>query len=75
VDRSDDSAMRRHPGAVTGCTNGLPYACPRRFAFSGDSSPIDDGTGQSDNTLYDGWNDTGATNAALALNATEWLSS
>ena len=46
-----------------------------RVAFWGDSSPIDDGTGQSGNTLYDGWNDTGATNAALALNATEWLSS
>jgi hypothetical protein len=46
-----------------------------RIAFWGDSSPIDDGTGQSGNTLYDGWNDTGATNAALALNATEWLSS
>ncbi|MEV6737030.1 hydrolase [Streptomyces sp. NPDC051104] len=45
-----------------------------RVAFWGDSSPIDDGTGQSGNTLYDGWNDSGATNAALALNATEWLS-
>ena len=45
-----------------------------RVAFWGDSSPIDDGTGQAGNTLYDGWNDTGATNAALALNATEWLS-
>ncbi|MCX5366076.1 hydrolase [Streptomyces sp. NBC_00124] len=44
-----------------------------RVAFWGDSSPIDDDTGQSGNTLYDGWNDTGATNAALALNATEWL--
>ncbi|NUP19810.1 MAG: hydrolase, partial [Streptomyces sp.] len=33
----------------------------------------DDDTGQSGNTLYDGWNDSGATNAALALNATEWL--
>ncbi|MFJ6813824.1 hydrolase [Streptomyces avermitilis] len=44
-----------------------------RVAFWGDSSPIDDGTGQSGNTLYDGWNDTGATNATLALNATEWL--
>ncbi|MEU2584229.1 hydrolase [Streptomyces avermitilis] len=44
-----------------------------RVAFWGDSSPIDDGTGQSGNTLYDGWNDTGATNGALALNATEWL--
>ncbi len=45
-----------------------------RIAFWGDSSPIDDGTGQSGNTLYDGWNDSGATNAALALNATDWLS-
>ncbi|WP_326793123.1 immune inhibitor A [Streptomyces sp. NBC_00841] len=45
-----------------------------RVAFWGDSSPIDDGTGQSGNTLYDGWNDSGATNATLALNATEWLS-
>ena len=44
-----------------------------RVAFWGDSSPIDDGTGQSGNTLYDGWNDTSATNAALALNATAWL--
>ncbi|WP_329285192.1 hydrolase [Streptomyces sp. NBC_01455] len=44
-----------------------------KVAFWGDSSPIDDGTGSSGNTLYDGWNDTGATNAALALNATEWL--
>ncbi|MEV5145645.1 hydrolase [Streptomyces sp. NPDC052727] len=45
-----------------------------RVAFWGDSSPVDDGTGQSGNTLYDGWNDSGATDAALALNATEWLS-
>ncbi|MEW2515912.1 hydrolase [Streptomyces sp. NPDC046870] len=45
-----------------------------RVAFWGDSSPIDDGTGQSGNTLYDGWNDSSATDAALALNATEWLS-
>ncbi|MFI6051926.1 hydrolase [Streptomyces violascens] len=45
-----------------------------RVAFWGDSSPIDDGTGQSGNTLYDGWNDPAGTDAALALNATEWLS-
>ncbi|MFF3885859.1 hydrolase [Streptomyces sp. NPDC001914] len=44
-----------------------------KVAFWGDSSPIDDGTGQSGNTLYDGWNDTGATNKVLALNATDWL--
>ncbi|MFI1104907.1 hydrolase [Streptomyces melanogenes] len=45
-----------------------------RVAFWGDSSPIDDGTGQSGNTLYDGWNDPAGTDAALALNGTEWLS-
>ncbi|OIJ94002.1 hydrolase [Streptomyces monashensis] len=44
-----------------------------RVAYWGDSSPIDDGTGQPGNTLYDGWNDSSATNAALALNATAWL--
>ena len=44
-----------------------------RVAVWGDSSPIDDGTGQSGNTLYDGWNDTAGTNRQLALNATEWL--
>ncbi|MEU0599880.1 hydrolase [Streptomyces sp. NPDC006393] len=44
-----------------------------RVAYWGDSSPIDDGTGQSGNTLYDGWNDSSATDAALALNATAWL--
>ncbi|OIJ89918.1 hydrolase [Streptomyces sp. MUSC 14] len=44
-----------------------------RVAYWGDSSPIDDGTGQAGNTLYDGWNDSSATNAALALNATAWL--
>ncbi len=43
------------------------------MAVWGDSSPIDDGTGQSGNTLYDGWNDPAGTNAELALNATEWL--
>ncbi|RCH70365.1 hydrolase [Streptomyces sp. SDr-06] len=45
-----------------------------RVAFWGDSSPIDDGTGQPGNNLYDGWNDPAGTDAALALNATEWLS-
>ncbi|MFD5322762.1 hydrolase [Streptomyces sp. NPDC127092] len=45
-----------------------------RVAVWGDSSPVDDGTGQPGNTLYDGWNDSAGTNAALALNATDWLS-
>jgi hypothetical protein len=44
-----------------------------RVAVWGDSSPIDDGTGQSGNTLFDGWNDPAGTNKALALNATAWL--
>jgi hypothetical protein len=42
-------------------------------AIWGDSSPIDDGTGQPGNTLFNGWNDPAGTNAALALNATAWL--
>ncbi|WP_051967686.1 putative Ig domain-containing protein [Kitasatospora mediocidica] len=45
-----------------------------RVAIWGDSSTVDDGTGQSGNTLYDGWDDPAGTDAALALNATEWLS-
>jgi hypothetical protein len=44
-----------------------------RVAVWGDSSPIDDGTGQSGNTLFDGWNDPAGTDAALALNGTAWL--
>jgi hypothetical protein len=44
-----------------------------RVAFWDDSSPIDDGTGQSGNTLYNGWSDSTANNAALGLNATAWL--
>jgi hypothetical protein len=44
-----------------------------RVAIWGDSSPADDGTGQSGNTLYDGWNDPAGTDAAIALNTTAWL--
>src|SRR5262249_37845805 len=36
-----------------------------RVAIWGDSSPIDDGTGQSGNTLFDGWDDPSGTDAAL----------
>ncbi|MFE7564175.1 hydrolase [Kitasatospora sp. NPDC057500] len=45
-----------------------------RIAAWGDSSPPDDDTGQPNNNLHDGWNDPAGTNAALALNATAWLS-
>lgn len=44
-----------------------------RVVFWGDSSPVDDGTGDPGDTLYDGWNDPAGTNAELALNATDWL--
>ncbi|MCU1679465.1 MAG: Hydrolase [Amycolatopsis sp.] len=46
-----------------------------RVAIWGDSSTIDDGTGQPGNTLFNGWADPTADNAALGLNATAWLAS
>ncbi|WP_426505852.1 hydrolase [Dactylosporangium sp. McL0621] len=61
------------PGGTTGAFFTTATFGSGRVAVWGDSSPIDDGTGQSGNTLYDGWNDTAGTNAALALNATAWL--
>jgi hypothetical protein len=44
-----------------------------RVAIWNDSSPIDDGTGESGKTLYNGWSDSTTNDAALALNATAWL--
>jgi hypothetical protein len=44
-----------------------------RVAIWGDSSTIDDGTGQPGNNLFNGWGDPTADNAALGLNATAWL--
>ena len=41
--------------------------------FIGDSSTIDDGTGSSGNTLYNGWNDPAGTDDKVMLNGTEWL--
>jgi len=43
-----------------------------RFVAIGDSSPVDDGTGASGDTLYDGWNSP-AGNGIVALNGTLWL--
>lgn len=59
------------PGGNTGSFFATSSFGTGRVAVWGDSSTIDDGTGQSGNTLYDGWNT--ASNAALALNATAWL--
>ena len=44
-----------------------------RVMFIGDSSAIDDGTGSSGNTLFNGWNDPAGTDALVMLNGTEWL--
>ncbi|MFI6154810.1 putative Ig domain-containing protein [Kitasatospora sp. NPDC051170] len=44
-----------------------------RVAIWGDSSPIDDGTGEAGKTLFNGWDDPAGTDAALGLNATAWL--
>ncbi len=57
----------------TGCFFAVSQFGAGRVALWGDSSPVDDGTGQSGNTLYDGWNDPAGTDAELALNATDWV--
>ncbi|WP_078876620.1 hydrolase [Streptomyces sp. 150FB] len=77
---ADNSAVKglvwRSGSSTTGTTGAFFVTSTfgsGRVAIWGDSSPIDDGTGASGDTLYDGWNDPSATNAALALNATAWL--
>ena len=57
----------------TGCFFAVSTFGSGRVALWGDSSPVDDGTGQSGNTLYDGWNDPAGTDAELALNGTDWV--
>lgn len=42
-----------------------------RVAAYGDSSPFDDGTGNSGNDLHDGWGE--YDNAQMALNVVQWL--
>ena len=76
----DNSAVKGEvfkTGASASGTTGAAFVTSTygsgRVAFWGDSSTIDDGTGQSGNDLYDGWNDPDGTDAALALNATAWL--
>lgn len=46
-----------------------------RIAAIGDSSPADDGTGDSGDTLYDGWDKAsgGVTNDIIHMNACAWL--
>jgi hypothetical protein len=77
---SDNAAARGEvyrstfsPSGTTGIAFATSTFGSGRVAFWGDSSPMDDGTGQSGNTLFNGWNDPAGTDATLALNATEWL--
>jgi hypothetical protein len=64
-------------GASASGTTGAAVASSQygsgRVVYWGDSSPVDDGTGQSGNTLFDGWDDAGGSDGVLALNATAWL--
>ncbi len=46
-----------------------------RVVAAGDSSAIDDGTCQSGNKCFNGWNDPGGQNNILFPNGTEWLAS
>ena len=43
-----------------------------RVFLEGDSSPADDGTASPGNTVFNGWNEAGATDDKLFLNATLW---
>ena len=44
-----------------------------RVAAVGDSSPADDGTGETGKDLFNGWTEAGATNNIMLLNAAAWL--
>ena len=77
ADNANAKGLLYVAGATSGGSTGAFFATSTfgsgRVAIWGDSSDIDDGTGESGNTLYDGWNDANATDAALGLNATAWL--
>jgi hypothetical protein len=77
---ADNAAVRGlvyRTSVTSGGTTGAAFVTSTfgsgRVAMWDDSSPIDDGTGQSGNTLFNGWNDPAGTDAALALNTTAWL--
>ena len=44
-----------------------------KIAACGDSSPFDDGTGDTGDTLYYGWTDVSGDHAQLAINACLWM--
>ncbi len=44
-----------------------------KFVATGDSSPIDDGTGASSDTLFNGWSGDSVDDGHLVINASLWL--
>ncbi|MDQ6764511.1 MAG: DUF4350 domain-containing protein [Verrucomicrobiota bacterium] len=44
-----------------------------KFVAVGDSSPIDDGTGDPNDTLFDGWDDANGDDGHLVMNGSLWL--
>jgi len=46
-----------------------------KIAACGDSSPFDDGTGDTGDTLYNGWGAVSGDHAQLAINACLWMNS
>jgi hypothetical protein len=66
-------------GSSFGNTNVLVARCnygQGRVVAMGDSSPADDGSGDSNDGLYDGWiTDAGGNHEKLIVNATIWLAS
>src|ERR1035437_2728510 len=44
-----------------------------KFVATGDSSPIDDGTGASSDTLFNGWSGDSINDGQLVMNASIWL--
>ncbi|WP_207892009.1 putative Ig domain-containing protein [Streptacidiphilus pinicola] len=63
------------PGGTSGAFFSTSTFGSGRVAIWGDSSAIDDGTGEPGHTVYNGWDDPKGTDAQLALNATAWLAS
>lgn len=76
-DASVHGIIYRSSYSNTGTTgvfvSGSTYGSGRVLA-EGDSSAIDDGTCQSGNTCYNGWNDSAGQDNILFPNGTEWLS-
>jgi hypothetical protein len=80
IDSNSNSTVRAliwQSGYPQGPTNVLVASATfgkGKVVLVGDSSPADDGTGASGNSLYNGWTgDVGVSHANLHLNASIWL--